>query len=59
MLIDSISFDRLLGAGILASLAIAISFGPELRRALGRLRNRRLVDEVPAPRPLGAEPQQS
>ena len=58
MLIDSISFDRLLVAGILASLAIAISFGPELRRALGRLRNRRLVDEVAAPTALGAEARQ-
>ncbi len=52
-----VTLDRALTAGFLASLAIAIAFGPELRRALGRLRNRRVPDEVPAA--LGAEPQQS
>lgn len=58
MMLDQISLDRLLVAGILASLAVAIAFGPELGRALGRLRNRRVVDEVPASSPLGVEPQQ-
>jgi hypothetical protein len=56
MLMDSMSLDRVLVAAVLASLAIAVAFGPELRRALARLRNRRIADEVPA---LGAEPQQS
>jgi hypothetical protein len=57
MLMDSMSLDRLLTAAVLASLAIAVAFGPELRRALSRLRNRRVADDVPAA--LGAEPQQS
>lgn len=58
MLMDSsMSLERVLTAAVLASLAIAVAFGPELRRALARLRNRRIADDVPAP--LGAEPQQS
>jgi len=57
MLMDSLSLDRVLIAAVLGSLAIAVAFGPELRRALARLRNRRIADEVPAS--LGAEPQQS
>jgi hypothetical protein len=58
MLMDQISFDRVLVAGVLASLAIAIAFGPELSRALSRLRNRRVVDAVPTSSSLGVEPQQ-
>ncbi len=58
MMLDQISFDRLLIAGVLASLAVAIAFGPELSRAVARLRNRRVVDEVPASQALGVEPQQ-
>jgi pilus assembly protein TadC len=58
MLMDPISFDRMLIAGVLASLAVAIAFGPELGRALARLRNRRVVDDVSASQSLGAEPQQ-
>ena len=58
MLTDQISLDRLLVAGVLASLAVAIAFGPELSRAFARLRNRRVVDEGPASPPLGVEPQQ-
>jgi len=58
MLMDQISLDRLLVAGVLASLAVAIAFGPELSRAVSRLRNRRVADEVPASSTLGAEPQQ-
>jgi hypothetical protein len=57
MVMDSLSLDRVLTAAVLASLAIAVAFGPELRRALGRIRNRRIADDVPAT--LGAEPQQS
>jgi hypothetical protein len=57
MLMESLSLDRILIAGVLASLAVAIAFGPELGRAISRLRNRRLVDEVPEPS-LGVEPQQ-
>jgi hypothetical protein len=58
MLMDQISFDRVLVAGVLASLAVAIAFGPELGRALARLRNRRVVDAVPSSPTLGVEPQQ-
>jgi hypothetical protein len=54
MLIDPMSLERLLIGGLLASLAIAVAFGPELGRALARLRSRR-VDEVP----VSLEPQQS
>src|SRR6185503_9709538 len=57
MLIDPLSLDRVLIAAGLASLAIAVAFGPELRRALARLRNRRIADDVPSA--LGVEPQQS
>ena len=57
MLMDSLSLDRVLTAAVLASLAIAVAFGPELRRALARLRNRRIADDVSSA--LGAEPQQS
>ena len=58
MLIDQISLDRLLIAGVLASLAVAVAFGPELSRAVARLRNRRVVDEVSTSPTLGVEPQQ-
>ena len=59
MLTYSLTLDRVLIAGILASLAIAISFGPELGRAISKLRNRRLVDDVASSSSLGVEPQQS
>ena len=55
MLMESITPDRMIIAGILASLAIAVAFGPELGRALSRLRNRRMADESAT---LGVEPQQ-
>ncbi len=54
-MLTTLTLDRLLTAGILASLAIAVAFGPELGRLLGRLRNRRLADEVPGP--VGVEAQ--
>ena len=57
MLTDAMSLDRLLTAAVLASLAIAVAFGPELGRALARLRNRRLVDD--GPETLTVEAQQS
>lgn len=58
MLTDAITLERLLTAAILASLAIAVAFGPELGRAMGRLRNRRIPDVVSEQTPLRAEPQQ-
>jgi len=50
-----LTLDQMLTAGILASLAIAVAFGPELSRLLVRLRNRRLADDVPSP--MGVEAQ--
>jgi hypothetical protein len=55
MLIDPMSLDRLLIGGLLATVAVAVAFGPELGRALARLRNRR-ADDVPAS--LGADTRQ-
>ena len=55
MLIDAMLLERLLIGGLLATLAVTVAFGPELGRALSRLRSRR-ADEVPTN--LGAEPQQ-
>jgi len=46
MLTDPMSLERLLTAGILATLAIVVAFGPELSRALWRMRNRRAADPV-------------
>jgi hypothetical protein len=54
MLIDPMLLERLLVGGLLASLAVAVAFGPELGRAVARLRNRAGAG-VPAN--LGAEPQ--
>lgn len=50
---NPMSLEQLLIGGLLASLAVAVAFGPELGRALARLRSRR-ADDVPAA--LGAEP---
>ena len=55
MLMDPMMLERVLIGGLLATVAVAVAFGPELGRALGRLRNRR-ADDVPAS--LGAEPRQ-
>ncbi|MGH7895476.1 MAG: hypothetical protein ACREQL_12465 [Candidatus Binatia bacterium] len=49
----------MLTAVFLASLAIAIAFGPELRRVLVRMRNRRAADVAANVPGLGVEPQQS
>jgi len=54
MLPEQIS-PNLIVAAVLASLAVAIAFGPELGRAVTRLRSRR-VGDVPANTTL--EPQQ-
>ena len=55
MLMDPL---RLLTAALLASLAIGVAFGPELRRAITRLRSRRVPDVVVDAPSFGAEPQQ-
>jgi len=57
MLADPMSVERILTAAFLASLAIAVAFGPELRRILVRMRNRRAADVAPAAQGLGVEPQ--
>ena len=46
MLTDAFSLDRLLAAGFLASLAVFVAFGPELGRAIARLRGRRIPDQA-------------
>ncbi len=58
MLIDPISLERIATAAVLALLAVAIAFGPELRRILGRTRNRRAADVVTDAPAFGVEPQQ-
>jgi hypothetical protein len=58
MLTDAITLERLLTAAILASLAIGVAFGPELGRAIARLRNRRLTEVVSESPGLPAEAQQ-
>ncbi len=57
MLADPMSVERMLTAAFLASLAIAIAFGPELRRILVRMRSRRAADVTPDAPGLGVEPQ--
>ena len=44
MLTDPITIERLLTAGILASLGVLVAFGPEIGRVLGRMRSRRVGD---------------
>ena len=58
MLTDAISPDRIVIATVLACLAIGVAFGPEMRRTIARLRNRRLADESASSTALGVEPQQ-
>jgi uncharacterized protein (DUF2062 family) len=49
--------ERLLTGSVLASLAVAVAFGPELRRIFLRLRSRRLPDVADAGS-VGVEAQQ-
>jgi hypothetical protein len=55
MLTDAITIERLVTGAVLASLAIVVAFGPELGRAMARLRNRRLADVVSDPATLPVE----
>lgn len=55
MLTDPMMLERLLVGGLLASVAVAVAFGPELGRAFVRLRSRH-VDQGPSR--LGVEAQQ-
>jgi hypothetical protein len=57
-MIEPLFIERMLTGGFLASLAVGIAFGPELRRVFLRMRNRRTGD-VPAAASIGVEPQQS
>ena len=50
--IDVLFLERLVIGGLLAALAVVVAFGPELRRALVRLRHR-APDER---RSIGVEP---
>ena len=49
--IDILFLERLVIGGLLAALAVGVAFGPELRRALTRLRHHRVADDR---RPMGA-----
>jgi hypothetical protein len=51
--IDVLFLERLVIGGLLAALAVAVAFGPELRRALARMRHPRSADER---RAIGVEP---
>jgi hypothetical protein len=59
MPLDTLSLDRLLIASVLAVLAVAVAFGPEIGRVLARVRNRRIPDVTAETAPLGVEPQES
>jgi hypothetical protein len=50
--VDVLFLERLVIGGLLAALAVVVAFGPELRRALVRLRHRAPEDR----RPIGIEP---
>jgi hypothetical protein len=50
--VDVLFLERLVIGGLLAALAVVVAFGPELRRALVRLRHRAPDDR----RPIGIEP---
>ncbi len=51
--IDALFLERLVIGGLLAALAVCVAFGPELRRALARIRQPRTADERTA---IGVEP---
>ena len=53
--IDALFLERLLIGGLLAALAVVVAFGPELRRAVVRLRHR----GAPERRAMGVEATQS
>ena len=53
--IDGLFLERLVIGGLLAALAVAVAFGPELRRAVVRLRHRGAPDR----RGIGVEPSPS
>jgi uncharacterized protein (DUF2062 family) len=50
--IDVLLLERLVIGGLLAALAVGVAFGPELRQAVGRLRQQRDHAER---RPIGVE----
>jgi hypothetical protein len=51
--IDVLFLERLVIGGLLATLAIGVAFGPELRRTLARMRHPRAADQR---RAIGVEP---
>lgn len=53
--IDVLFLERLVIGGLLAALAVAVAFGPELRRAVVRMRQRGTPDR----RPIAVEPSPS
>jgi hypothetical protein len=50
--IDTLLLERLVIGGFLGALAVVVAFGPELRQAVVRLRQRGAPDR----RSIGAEP---
>jgi hypothetical protein len=52
---DPYFLERMVAGGFLAALAIAVAFGPELRRTLSRMRARTAADARMPASPLGAE----
>jgi len=48
--LDAVVIERLVTGGLLAALAVAVAFGPELRQTLARLRR-----GAPDRRPIGVE----
>lgn len=53
MSIDPTFLERFLLGGLLATVAVGVAFGPEIRRVLQRMRGRELASD---PRPVSAEP---
>jgi hypothetical protein len=53
--IDFLLMERLVIGGLLAALAVGVAFGPELRRAVVRLRRREAEDAAA----VGLEPTSS
>lgn len=52
---DALFLERLTIGGLLAALAVAVAFGPELRQAVARMRHRPAPDR----RAVGVEPSAS
>lgn len=54
-MVDPYFLERMIVGGALAVLAVAVAFGPELRRSLVRMRSRTAADVRLPAASLGAE----